>query len=165
MLTTFMRPVLVDSTVDLEVNSLEPAHDPTQKHTFTAKTWFTPLIKNKGNKTINDAEIQLEAVNTIGDVVYESECYTGTIYPGGQVGCSFDLLTDGQDLTIRIVSPNQMNEGNDNITFNNVLEESTDIIIPALTSYVIFEEPKKNGIQITNLSTYRDSRIFTLLGQ
>ena len=76
-------------------------------------------------------------------MVYESECYTGTIYPGGQVGCNFDLLTDGQDLTIRIVSPNQMNEGNDNITFNNVLEESTDIIIPALTSYVIFEEPKE----------------------
>ena len=125
-----MRPVLVDSTVDLEVNSLQPAHDPNSDTYFYGQDMVYSIIKNKGNKTINDAEIQLEAVNTIGDVVYESECYTGTIYPGGQVGCSFDLLTDGQDLTIRIVSPNQMNEGNDNITFNNVLEESTDIIIP-----------------------------------
>ena len=138
-----VRPILVDSTVDLEVSSLEPAHDPTSDTYFYGQDMVYSIIKNKGNKTINDAEIQLEAVNIIGEVVYESECYTGTIYPGGQVGCNFDLLTDGQDLTIRIVSPNQMNEGNDNITFNNVLEESTDIIIPALTSYVIFEEPKE----------------------
>ena len=150
--------------MDLEVNSLQPAHDPNSDTYFYGQDMVYSIIKNKGNKTINDAEIQLDAVNTIGEVVYESECYTGIIYPGGQVGCNFDLLTDGQDLTIRIVSPNQMNEGNDNITFNNVLEESTDIIIPALTSYVIFEEPKEwyTNNEFINIP---DSPIFILLAQ
>ena len=133
----------INDDIDLRVVSFYPSHNPSSLTYYYGENMVTSQISSHGNKTVNDVTILLEIINSDGITIGQDTCESGTIKPDEFIYCQFDITASGPDVTISISIPTLINEGVDLIPSNNVIEEITDVIIPALSGYIVNNNPKE----------------------
>ncbi len=133
----------INDEIDLRVVSFYPTHNPSSATYYYGENMVTSQISSFGNKTVNDVSILLEIINSDGITIGDDTCQSGIIKPNEFIYCQFDITASGPDVTIVISIPTIIDEGVDLQPSNNLIEENTDVIIPALSGYIVNNNPKE----------------------
>ena len=133
----------INDDIDLRVLSFHPTHDPSSTTYYYGENMVTSQITTYGNKTIEDVTILLEIINSDGTTLGDDTCQSGIVRPNEVIYCQFDITASGPDVNIVISIPTVLDEGIDLEPSNNLIEENTDITIPALSGYIVNNNPKE----------------------
>jgi len=135
--------IIINNDIDLRLVTFYPSHNPTSPTYNYGNNMVTSEVTLIGNKTVNNVSILLEVIDTNGVVKSSDSCLTGKVRPNEFIFCQFNLTSSGNNLKIVITIPDVINEGTDLEASNNVIEENSDIIIPALGGYIVNNNPKE----------------------
>ncbi len=139
----FTINLYINDDLDLQINSMYPSHDSTSQSYYFGENMVTSHIVNQGNKTINNATVLMEIFDSSESFIDSDTCLTGKLIPNQQTICRFDISTNGNSVSINISIPSIVNEGIDINLENNFIEETTDVIIPSLSGYIVNNNQKE----------------------
>ena len=134
--------ITINTELDIKIDNIYPSHNPIDSNYLYGENMLTAEISNQGNKTLFNLTITMTVNNNQNQQLDESTCLIGQLAPSQSINCLFDIMTQGNNLILRVTAPNSLGELMDINPINNEIVETTNILISQISAYLIVENEK-----------------------
>ena len=133
--------VVFDNSLDLQVTSMIPGHDPLSSDYYYGEDMVYSIITNKGNVSVETVTVMFQVFDTEGTADQESQCTLTDFKPSESRTCMFNLTTIGAGRTLTLGMPVSFSEGFDSNIGDNSLSEQADIIAGDINAIITQSNP------------------------
>ena len=156
------RTIIINDNIDLSVKSISPAHNQNSQDYLYGEDMLRATFKNNGDVTIDNILPEVTIFDSLGSEVYSSTCLLVNLRPNDEADCLFDLLINGNGLTIEVSIDDVVGTLTDVHSLDNSLQEISNINIPIMNSFIIFEEQKDWYTDVETINITANSNPYSL---
>ncbi len=143
--------VKINTELDISIDSISPSHNPSATSYFYGLNMINVQVSNNANMTVEN--IQLELQLTDGLKTESQICIITILIPEQNKNCVFDMTFEGESILIKAILQDNVMNNPDTNPLDNVLEETSSVIIPQLMSSIEIDNEKE---------WYTDNEIITI---
>ena len=152
--------ISINNQIDIVLSQMYPSHNPSSQEYYFGEGMLTAQLLNDGNKSVHNLSTTMEVFNAVNELQTIDTCLIEVIHPGDTFTCYFDIFTSGVFLDLIVTIPTITEDGTDDVTENNVIEENTEIVIPSLSGYIVNNNEKAWYTNIDQISLTGNANLF-----
>ena len=133
--------ILINTEFDVSIDSIYPSHNPSSVNYLYGENMINVELSNNGNMTAENILLQLQIIYN-GNSLSTQLCQISVFVPNQQKNCIFDMLFEGDSISIS-ATLDIINRNNYDVNpLDNSLEESASVVVPQMSTNIEIDNQK-----------------------